>query len=462
MLMNGEKEREKRIRDSYSNLVDKILPIGDISVRQQTKKDSVLVGQSRTLAQENPSAAIDNILTIFTDDNRHSVLAEVQAMIALYDITTESNLWTPNNASKIIGVLNKIDDEDQKIILTGALFARFRSDQVQHGQQQSVADIFNAYFQEMRINGSEDYALGVFGSANGITKRLKDQTLRMTFPVSIENTGGGKNYESGSSGSSGIPDSVMHLGQSENGNFRLPSWEKIIEGSTQGMPDGLHVTELRIPHVMIGVQVNSNAISQNTGSENISNRRELYHVSLTGLDALSVILAIRTLRTNGLEAESLEPSVDNIINEKLLNDTDFTVLKIAWGETNNKPFNLEKAVSQLKAQALYFCLKGEGELRNEQEIMHVILRRILGTLTPDDIVDFALIEMRNMDSKVRTKLEPYAELDQINAYLSQNSENKPPLNTELKKIIWHILKEDASIFNRIFVSRFETIKDKKV
>lgn len=460
MLMSAEQvERQRIIRQVAADRVKKIFPIADIGLREQTRKDTALIITARKESADNPDAAIAKILTIWEDNNLHTILSQVQAMITLYDITTAANLWTPDTTTKIIGILNKTEDEDERVYLTAALFARFRYEQVNGGQQETFSTIYKQYLDHMKENGNEDYASRIFGSANGINDRLRDRSLRMGFAVSVENIGPAGNYESESRGGSGIPDSVMHLGPSATGNPRLPSWEKINEGVVTGMPDGIHNSELRVPRVMIGVQVENNSIRTGRPDETIPNRRELYYVSLNGIDSLAVILAIRTLREKDISLDSLETSMDNIIDQKLLAD-DYHILRTAWNERTTSPFDLNAALNDLKSQALWYCLN-RNNLRTEQEVMQVVQGIVLQKLSIADKIEFALIEMRNVDSSlVRRKLERYQELDQINAYVQSRS--NAPLDKALQQIIWNVIGEDRTVLNKMFVTRFETIKDKSI
>ncbi len=465
-MSQERQDREKKIATEYHQLVRKILPVGDIAMRRQTRMDMLSISQARQISQNSSEEAVNRVLSILTNKEDHSMLARSCAMIALYDIATEKGLWTVSLSEKVSNILKNSEDENHKIVLTGALWARFISER-NNSDPEAVKTVFSSYRKHTESGGQQDYSSAVFGAARGMFELLHEKNLRMVFPVAVF-------YDSpNSSGSSellqnGVPDSVMHLGQTERGHM-LPSWKKMREAATYGMPNSINPTEQRLPHMMIGVQVKTETVNS-IQEPQIQNRRELYHVSLDGMQTLTLVVAIRAARalekdkdTGYYEATDVvvDKYIESIVTENLLDD-DFVILKTAWHETNKTPFDLQKTLHEIKTNARNICIKDYQDnrlpiLQTEEEIVEVVQNQVWEALSDEDKFEFALIEIRNMKSPIRMALSYRIELEEINSHLSKGT----TLSDNAKNLLLKTIS-DPRIVEKIFISRFETIKDKSI
>lgn len=340
--MNGERfkqltpEREEHLREYYTNLTTKMLSVGDSELRWGTYQDRKLISSARD--SKDIDQSLSDLRTIIAGSGSHSLLSRTMAMIAYYDIASESSNWGQDFPGFFREVLATEREQGAVEVLSGAFYARLAADIVNEPSgQEKLEELDFSLLGAVDTQEKAARKLGMHVAANTIAQLIEEDQLRMRLPEIIIKKGesyDGYDYER----SGGYPDKTMFLGVG-----RLPSYKKMEEAALWGMPDASqYFLNRRIQRLLVGVEVNEVSGAGGKGKIVVLPDKKLVHIYLRALrkpelsasyafederrfndgdvmencsfDSLSFILAVRLSR-----------SLEGRFNE--IEDKDYTSMK---------------------------------------------------------------------------------------------------------------------------------------
>lgn len=496
-LMTEEQMRECVLY--YEHITRRILPVADLDQRKATFGDFVTSSTARTLSESgNHTEASEMLLNLLEDtDNKHTVLGRVSAVIAMYDVMANGNLWGDVKLLNRVtnSFKNAVDDQDDgSAILFGALYARFMSANMD-GDISNIGKVNKMIDEKQTSVKAQRFVCAIRGSRNAIMEMLTEQSLRMQFPVSTLYLKEGEQQQSGVEAitSVGYPDKMLHLGLFKGRN-KIASLRKMWESVLIGAPNPERgILESRPLHFLIGVEEVQKTKSERQGiKSNIEAR--LHHIALPGFsedgyNSLTYWSAITISRflgdtffgmTGEFSDNQEEFAQDEWVKKKiakaririhleqLREDKNGTsILKVAISEhrrLTGKEITEDQAADILYksiAKRTFMNDASSGRnivrLKNELVITADFVRHVWDDrLTAQDRVDFIKLSLINRDSPVWEKIPDV----NVRRTLDPMIRKVIPFTEEYENMLSEIAEQDPELKYQILVARFETIRDK--
>lgn len=501
-LMTPEEERESI--GHFEKITYGILPVGDPGLRRATHEDRTLVAQQYSSPDKVGAISILREIVASENQSNHTLLGRVVAVIALYDIISETGSWTLETVQEITNLFKgvRVDEPMDRHILAGALFARLAS----HVAKDSEVDTLNQMYASMVGNVTtrreQEVLCAIMGSRNALFRLINENNLRMTFPVATIHQGeSNSQYESLGGG---FPDTVIYLGRTVENGYYLPSWDKLREAAVYGAPNPQRgVNEPRALMVLIGVESEeATSLSSFKESDKIIKKRKMLHIQLRGLrrpdgnqpnyDALGFVLGSRLsreLRDEFNEIDSAEGDLSgltidnkNKMKIKVANDaikglleiitkpiegvkytdgSSVSILSSALKESQRhdgiENWGWEEAIESINkslTRTTFFKNKeGSIMLIGEREIGRIYRAYVWKSeLNREDRLALALTAMKNFDCRVWQDIDDVSDRRLVHRVIKEGG-NLPQSLEEL------ILKFTEQRLFDIISLRCETIRD---